>query len=371
MIDTYFITGATGTVGRRIVSHLLERTDANLILLLHKQGTETNPTKLLRILTGVNNSSHVNRVQLVTGDITHPQLGLTSKVSEDISARATHVIHSAASTRFDLSLQEARFINVEGTKNTLNFFTHLTSPSHFAFLSTAYVAGKKTGLIMEQPLSAEAGFVNTYEQSKYEAEQHVLKLKETASIYRLSTIIGDSVTGVVDHFTAPHQALRIMHIGLAAMVPGTPDYVVDLIPSDHASQVIVDLLTQAHTFGSIYHITAGTDRSFTLQELLEQSFECLAQFDPSWARKAYPPPPIVSQQAFDLFLNSAEDAGNVLVHQVLGAMKHFAHQLNYPKDFDRTKIDSLAPSFHKNLPHIRTYYPNVVKYCLSTKFGRL
>jgi len=370
MIDTYFITGATGTLGKRIVVQLLEHTESNLILLLHKQGRGTNSDKLLRDLFGINNSSYVNRVKLVQGDITQPRLGLETELYKDISACITHIIHSAASTRFDLSLEKARLINVEGTKNTLGLFEHLKSPTHFAFLSTAYVAGKNTGTIMEQPLSSAAGFVNTYEQSKYEAEQCVQKSEGVTSIYRLSTIIGDSTTGAVDHFTAPHQALRIMHIGLAAMVPGTPDYVVDLIPSDYASRAIINLLIKPLTFGNTYHITAGADRSFTLQELLEQSFKSLTRFDPEWARKGYPSPPIVSQQTFDLFLSSAEDAGNILVHNVLGAMKHFAHQLTFPKEFDRTNIDAALPSYHIDLPHISTYYPDVVKYCVSTKFGR-
>jgi long-chain acyl-CoA synthetase len=368
----YFITGASGTLGRRIVRLLLENTHATLALLVYQRGMEQEPADFLRQILQIDSAHrYSDRVQLVQGDITRARLGLSEADYDALCSKVNHVVHGAASTQFNLPLEQARQINVEGTRRMIEFFQRCSNRRHFAFLSTAYVAGRNTGMIYEQPLDNSAGYVNRYEQSKSEAEALVLALPDAASIYRLSTVIGDSASGKVDHFTAPHQALQIMYLGLATMVPGTPDYCVDLIPSDHASKALVDLLSEPRTHGRIYHLTAGRDRSYTLAELLEASYTALAACDPDWARKDYPRTPIVSQQAFDRFLQSAEEAGNLLVHQVLSAMKHFAHQLNYPKEFDRGNTDRALPHFHRQLPHICTYYPAVVKYCVSSRFGRV
>jgi thioester reductase-like protein len=371
MTETYFITGASGTVGRRVTSELLKKTGARLVLLVHKTGGDLTPDLFAEQFLTVPSGGLDKRVELVRGDITKPILGMERSVYDDLAQRLTHVVHGAATTQFNLTLSDARAVNVAGTKHVLDLFMKAPQARHFAFLSTAYVAGTEIGRILEVPMPATTHFVNTYEQTKCEAEVLVRKLSQPASIYRLSTIIGDSRDGSVDHFTAPHQALRIMYLGLAAMVPGTPAYVVDLIPSDHAACAVSSLLVDETSFGHIFHITAGEERSYTLAELLEASYDNLALAEPEWARRRYPRTPIVSQEAFDLFLRSAEDAGNVFVAQVLGAMKHFAHQLNYPKEFDRTNLDKFLPTFHSSLPHIRDYYPAVVNYCLRTKFGRL
>ena len=105
-------------------------------------------------------------VRALAGDVTEPGLG----VDPADLAGVTHVIHCAASVSFDLPLEEARRINVAGTQNVLAACRAMPDFERLDAVSTCYVAGRRTGLIQETDLEHDAGFHNTYEQTKYESE---------------------------------------------------------------------------------------------------------------------------------------------------------------------------------------------------------
>ena len=369
--SSIFITGGTGTVGGDVLRDFLTYTGEEVTVLVHTRGRDEDSIKFLTRL-GLNSVMYSSRLRLIRGDITLPKLGLDDTTYNSLSQRTTAILHSAASTRFDLSLEEARRINVNGTENVAQLALAAPRLERFGFVSTAYVSGRRTGTILETELLHNSGFVNSYEQSKYEAENYLTTLSAQLpiAVYRLSTIIGDSRTGHVSHFTAPHQALRIMYLGLASMIPGTTEYSIDLIPSNVASHAIYKLFTEHFTPKKTYHIVAGKKHSYTLKELIDASFAIFAEISPEWATRNYPKPLIVDEVTFDLFLESAEMVDNVIIRNVLGAMKHFAHQLNYPKEFSSEELVKVLPDFEKTLPHIREYYPKVIEYCFATNWGK-
>jgi len=95
---------------------------------------------------------------------------------------------------FGLSLECARAVNTEGTRNLLKLASECGNLRKFAHLSTVYVAGREIGHFREGPIRHQSGFCNTYQQSKYDAEQLVLRAMNElpVAIFRLSSIIGDS-----------------------------------------------------------------------------------------------------------------------------------------------------------------------------------
>jgi nucleoside-diphosphate-sugar epimerase len=372
MHGNIFITGGTGMVGREIVSLLLERTDASVNLLIHENGSGAGKELILKtFFNSPAKSDYVERLNIFHGDITQPNLGLPDTEYQQLTRNITHVIHAAASTRFDLPLREARRINVNGTENAAKFALDCHHGPHFGFISTAYVSGKRTGEIKETELEHDAGFVNSYEQSKCEAELALRKFsgKVPISVYRLSTVIGDSRTGAVSHFIAPHQAIRIMYLGLGAMTPGTPGYEVDLIASDYAADTIFRLYWENFVPGSVFHITHGSG-SFTLQEIIEENYRVLGRVDPEWLKRDYPMPVIVNAETFDLFMKSAEVAKNPVVKRMLRTLNSFSGQLVYPKGFDRTELHAALPDYEEGLPDIRDYYGRVIEHCVRTNWGK-
>ncbi|MFL5733267.1 MAG: SDR family oxidoreductase [Chloroflexia bacterium] len=367
MNEVLFITGATGAVGRQVAARLLRGTDSELYLLVHKKGVNLGVPALLRDVFGLDPEPElVERVRLVVGDVEKEGLGLPGEVYRELEERVTGVMHAAACTRFDLSINRVREINVGGTRRVLRLAGACRRLDRLGFVSTAFVAGKRSGTVYEGELEHECGFANSYEQSKYEAEQVINRARERlpVAVYRLSTLLGDSRTGEVTHLTAPHQSLQIMHRGLAGLAPGLPCCPVDLIPSDHAADALFELFTTHFAAGleaGVFHITAGPAKSYTLEEILDASYLYLAECDPEWARRDYPKPVITSWETFDLSLQTLKQAGNRFMYGVMHAVSHFAGQLSYPKRFDATHLLSLLPDYERDLPHARDYYGKVVR----------
>ena len=375
MRKSLFITGGTGMVGKALIPLFLRESDLDIYILVHKLGSDLQKETLLENafrLTKTEIEKFLERVYLLSGDITEQDLGIEKQARQKLEKKVNYIIHAAATTRFDLLIEEARKINVEGTRHVISLAKKCDKLERFGFISTAYVSGKRKGTIYENERAHECGFVNTYEQTKYEAEELIETIKPyiPATIYRLSTILGDSQTGKVDHFTAPHQSLRIMYLGLASMIPGTPDYSVDLIASDYTALTLFKLFLSHFKSNQTFHLVGGRAKSYSLQELINESYRYLGEFDPDWKMRDYPKPIIASEEAFELFLKSVNEADNPLLRGVVSALGHFAHQLNYPKEFDITNLKSYLPDYEKNLPDVRQYYPKIVEYCLKTKWGR-
>ena len=96
-------------------------------------------------------------------------------------------MHCAASIAFDLPLDEARAINVEGTREVIGFARECKSLGRlerFVHVSTAYVSGKYEGTFRERQLDAGQEFRNTYEQTKWEAEHVVREADDLVAVHR-------------------------------------------------------------------------------------------------------------------------------------------------------------------------------------------
>jgi thioester reductase-like protein len=372
MQPSILITGASGEIGRALVPYLLRESDANLVLLLHRRGVETARAYLPGEAFGVADCAWNDRVRFVAGDVAKPGLALTDPVRKHLQNVTTHVIHSAALTRFDRPLAEVRRVNLDGTRHVVSLAQDCSKLERFAFVSTAFVSGCRVGNILENELDHADGFVNTYEQSKYEAELFIRSMRSTLpiAVYRLSSVVGDSRSGVVNHFSAPHHAMRMMYMGLASMMPGTPDYPVDLIPGDVAARAICELFVRRFRPDQVFHITAGREKSFTLSEVIDDIYRHFSELDEDWARRRYPKPALAPTRTFDLFLRSVEDANNVFLKSVLRTIRHFAQQLNYPKAFDRSELLACYPELEDLMPDIRAYFGKVVRFCLQSDWGQ-
>jgi len=356
MTHSILLTGVTGMVGQALLPLLARRTDVD---------------KIFTLVRGTGHQVCSNKIVLVTGDITaSTDLGISAPVSRDVLDRVTVIIHAAADTRFAAPLDEARAVNVDGTRNVLVFASRCPRLKAFAALGTVHVAGKRTETIDEDDLTHTAGFVNSYEQSKYEAEillrEQMLDLP--ISVLRLSTVLGDSRTGEVGKLAAIQHALRLCYNSLAPMIPGTPDSAVDLIALDYAAAAVEHLATDGFQAGRTLHVCGGKD-ALTLTELLERTRELFLQYRPSWRKRAIEMPAIVDLPTFELFARSVEEVGDNLLRSSMALIKHFAPQLAYPKMFGDAKCAEslLAAGIVK--PEVLEFYPKVVRWLVETGWG--
>jgi len=206
-----------------------------------------------------------DRVRAVAGDVTRPGLGmpaaLRTSVAEDICA----ILPCAASISFDMPLDEARAINVEGTRRVLDIARR--TDARLVHVSTAYVAGLHAGRFHEDDLDVGQPFRNTYEQTKREAEQLVGAAEDVPSaVARPSIVVGESATGWTPAFNVLYWPLRAFNRGLLDPVPAAPTGRVDIVPVDYVADGIVALLDDEAR--GTHNLVAGDD-ALTVDELLD------------------------------------------------------------------------------------------------------
>lgn len=314
--DVVFVTGGTGTIGAPLVEALA--------------------TDGARVVTMVRRpSAAAAQVEQVLGDLEQPDLGLDPAVAGRLRAEVTTIVHAGALTRFDAPLDEARRVNVEGTRRVLAFAERCPRVRRISMLSTLYVAGRRTGRISEADLDHGHGFVNAYEQSKHEAERLVREAmpRLPIAVCRLSTAIGDSRTGAQGRPAAIHHALRFLYHGLLPMMPGTPESPVDLIATDYAVHGVRHFAGPGFVPGRTFHLCAG-DAAPAQAALVDLVVQAFLRHRPAWRRRAIEPPAIVPLETFELFRRSVDAVADSALRASVGVLAPFAPQLAYPKTFD-------------------------------------
>jgi nucleoside-diphosphate-sugar epimerase len=354
MRQTVFITGGTGMVGQDLLPKICSQEMVEKVIVLTRRN-------------GVLPSHR--KIEAVRGDVRQPDLALHHGIKQSLAQAATTIIHGAAETSFSSELSAARVINVGGTENILRFAAECPRLKAFCHLSTVYVCGKRTGTIREQELEHNSGFVNAYEQSKYEAEQLVASQAHRlpTTIVRLSTILGRSLDGVVTKSGAIHYALRFFFHSLAPLVPGKKESPVDLIALDYAADSIALAALHQFTPGSTWHVCGSSD-AFSLEQLLEETLQLFYKNRPAWRKRAIEKPAIVSLETFYLFVRSVEELGESVLKNSVAVLKSFAPQLAYPKLINDASTQHVLQRSGLARPEIRDYYPKVIRFLLENNW---
>jgi thioester reductase-like protein len=258
------LTGATGFVGMELLARVLEQTDRDVVALVRAaddSAAQARIDELLETLVAPGTRPHRGRVRGVAADLETPGLGISPMQRARITSSVTAVVHCAASVSFTLPLEEARRINVEGTRQMVKIATEAHERGvlkRFVHVSTAYVAGDRTGLISEHDGDVGQGFRNTYERTKLEAEQLVTASDLPAAIVRPSVIVGDSSTGWTQAFNVIYWPLQAFARGLFPRVPGDPGASLDIVPVDTVANALLELL-RGPVRGGAFHVVAGAD----------------------------------------------------------------------------------------------------------------
>jgi len=274
------ITGATGFLGREILRDLLAREpDAHLVTLIRARD-DIELAKRHRDLMEPLPRAHQPRVISLRGDIAQPEFGLSPTRYAMLAAHVDRVIHVAATTRFDHALDEARRWNVGGTAHVLALCRAIRArggSGRLDHVSTAYVAGRRTGLVFEDELDVGQGFRNSYEQSKFEAER---LCRDAAgelpiAIYRPSIIVGDATTGATTSQKGLYAPLRLLVpfylrwrllTGLVPL-PLRRECPLDVVPVDFVAAAIATLYARPEAAGHCYHLAAGPDGAATIEDV--------------------------------------------------------------------------------------------------------
>lgn len=282
------LTGTTGFLGMELLARYLERCERQVVMLVRAADDDDARTRIEAVLANLFGSraeAHHGRVQAFAADLTAPGLGLEPGLRERLACRVSTIVHSAASVSFTLALEEARQINVQGTRRVLEFAELARSCGglqRYGHVSTAYVAGTHAGHFAERDLDLGQAFHNSYERSKFEAEQLVRSHDELpTTILRPSIVVGDRRSGWTAAFNTLYWPLRAFARGLFTAVPAIPSAPVDVVSVDYVADAIHSLCESDDGVGvgETYHLTAGPDAS-TIGEI--------AQFASRYFRRPLP-----------------------------------------------------------------------------------
>jgi len=267
-----FLTGATGFLGMEVLVRLLERGDRDVVALVRAPDGPAAEARLDATLRKLwrDPSPYRHRVRAVAGDLTAPGLGLRQAERTALAEECGAVLHCAASISFDLPLEEARAINVEGTREMIGFAREakaLGRLDRFLHVSTAFVAGEYPGTFRERQLIAGQTFRNTYEQTKWESEQLIADAADLApAVVRPSIVMGESDSGWTPAFNVLYWPLRAFSRGLFDRVPAKAHGRVDVVPVDYVADGIVHLLDRGEA--GVFNLVAGREAP-TVDDLLD------------------------------------------------------------------------------------------------------
>jgi len=358
--ELILITGATGFLGTQLVGELLARQpDASLALLIRDRPGQPGQQRANQIVP----EEYRSRVHVYAGDVGLRKCGLDQRAWDRLSAEVTRVIHSAATVRFDHMLDEARRINVEGTRRLLDFAAGARNLKSLAYVGTAYVAGERSDLVHEDELNIGQSFRNTYEQTKSEAEALVRSRLGSipAVILRPSIIVGDSRTGVTSSFKMMYWPLKIYARRLWRTVPGYPDAVLDIVPVDYVASAVARLAFDDAALGSTVHLCAGPRASATIQQVAQRAAEYFNVREPR-----YVDPNFFFAAIRPILFMTLWGRKRRILRDGRAYRDYFTMKMQ----FDTTNAERLLGPVGLTPPPVLDYLDRLFHYCVASDWGR-
>ena len=159
-----------------------------------------------------------------------------------------------------MPLKVAQRVNVDGTGNVLELCRDADVLERLAYVSTAYVAGARTGYVYEHELVMGQAFKNHYESTKFQAEVWVRELMDRipTTILRPAIVVGDSRTGETEKFDGPYYLLRTMaqmaRLGRPVAQFGRSEATFNVVPVDYVVDAMVAAAGDPATAGETLHL---------------------------------------------------------------------------------------------------------------------
>lgn len=345
--QTIFLTGFPGFIAERLVARLA-RTDVQFFLLVQPQFVESAIESVERI--SADTTTPLENFALIEGDITEENLGVADDDLQSIREEATDVFHLAAVYDLAVAKDTAFRANLEGTRNVNEFCKSLPHLQRYNYVSTCYVAGKRTGRILETDLDHDAGFRNYYEETKYLAEKEVEALKPTlpVTIYRPSVVVGDSRTGETAKYDGIYYLIHYLRKApelLRMINVGNKDVRLNLVPVDFVVHAIAELSRDENAIGKT--VALADPNPLTTAEL----FDVLAQAMTA-KHSIYTPPPALVRNSLMMPVSPPITG---LPHS---AVPYFFISQTY----DTTVADELLAPQGIRCPNFRDYAGNLLKF---------
>ncbi len=250
----YFVTGATGFIGKRLVKKLLARKGSVVYFLMREASRDKLPDLL--DYWGATKA----RAIPVFGDLTAPKLGVTKDDTKKLAKNIDHFFHLAAMYDMTADADEQTEVNVAGTRNTVDF-ANAIGAGCLHHVSSIAAAGMYEGIFREDMFEEAEGLDHPYYATKHEAEKIVRNETRGAfRVYRPGLVVGDSKTGEMDKIDGPYYFFKLIQRIRQLLPPWMPTIGIEggrinIVPVDFVVDAMDHIAHQPKLDGQCFHLT--------------------------------------------------------------------------------------------------------------------
>ena len=249
----YFVTGATGFIGRFVVANLLKRGKPVYVLV---RKASLRKLDELRAHWGADDK----QVIPVIGDLTKKGLGIADADAKKLKGKIDHYFHLAAVYDLKASADDQQLANVAGTRHALQF-AGAVAAGCFHHVSSIAAAGMYDGVFREDMFEEAEDLDHPYFKTKHDSEALVRnEYDRPYRIYRPGFVVGDSKTGYIDKIDGPYYFFKLIQKMRQMLPPWVPTVGIEggrinIVPVDFVADALDYLAHKKGLDGKCFHLT--------------------------------------------------------------------------------------------------------------------
>ena len=250
----YFVTGATGFIGKRLVKKLLARKGSVVHFLMREASRDKLPALLE--YWGVAKT----RAIPVFGDLRAPKLGVSKDDTKKLAKSVDHFFHLAAIYDMAASADDQAAVNIDGTRNAVDF-ANAIGAGCLHHVSSIAAAGMYEGIFREDMFDEAEGLDHPYFATKHASEKIVrAETRGAWRVYRPGMVVGDSRTGEMDKIDGPYYFFKLIQRIRSLLPPWMPTIGIEggrinIVPVDFVVDAMDHIAHKPSLDGQCFHLT--------------------------------------------------------------------------------------------------------------------
>jgi NAD(P)-dependent dehydrogenase (short-subunit alcohol dehydrogenase family) len=355
---SYFVTGATGFIGRNLVELLLER--EGTICVLVREGSKGRLEEL-RNRWGVD----PDRVVGIVGDLSQPGLGISDEDVERLRGEIDHLFHLAAIYDMTADAASQNVANVEGTRHMVQFAEDVEA-GRVHMVSSIAAAGLYKGVWREDMFEEAEDLDNhPYFRTKHDSEGIVrTECTRPWRIYRPGIVVGNSETGEMDKIDGPYYFFKLIRrlrgtVPEWVPMPGIEGREINLVPVDFVARAMDHIAHVEGLDGRAFHLTDPSPK--TAGEVID----IFAQAGHAPQSSVRLPAAVVDLAAPFVKAVASLPPGDIVTDRVLsdfGIPRSVLTYINYPTQFDSRQAQAALAGTDIRVPPLDAYADKLWDY---------